>query len=400
MATNDPLANTKPAGATIELKNSGGKTYWFDPTTKELYEPETKFVMPWGGGMAPAQSYTNYNKIDPGGSLYNDITTANWSKVGQYLAPSISDYVSQTATLDASGSLRYPSDMVLDNSSDYVLFEFYDYTPPFGPTSGGSTGTTATILNQTLNDYNSSVTEDATKAEMQQILLYMPDDVQDAYRSNWEGKQFGSITAGVLAAAGKDGTAAKLKSLAETGLNAGNRLAVNAAAAAVSTLAKSITGDSISNQDVFASVGGVIRNPNVELLFQSMSLRTFDLTFRMSPYYEKETKIIEDIISLFKQAMLPSYKADKGVFGIKNSATDAAFIKVPKLCLVQYMRGADPHPHLPKYKLCAITDMNVNFTPDNNYSTFSGGGPVSYELKLNFMETKLVFSEDWSSSKV
>ena len=44
--------------------------------------------------------------------------------------------------------------------------------------------------------------------------------------------------------------------------------------------------------DVFASVGGVIRNPNVELLFQSMSLRTFDLTFRMSPYYQGETKII------------------------------------------------------------------------------------------------------------
>ena len=42
-----------------------------------------------------------------------------------------------------------------------------------------------------------------------------------------------------------------------------------------------------------------------------------------------------------------------------------------------------------------MTDVNVNYNTYNNYATFgNGGGPVSYELKLNFMETKLVFSED------
>ena len=42
-----------------------------------------------------------------------------------------------------------------------------------------------------------------------------------------------------------------------------------------------------------------------------------------------------------------------------------------------------------------MTDVNINYTPDNNYATFNqAGGPVSYELKLNFMETKLVFSEE------
>jgi hypothetical protein len=44
--------------------------------------------------------------------------------------------------------------------------------------------------------------------------------------------------------------------------------------------------------------------------------------------------------------------------------------------------------------MCAITDVQVNYTPDGNYATFNDGAPVAYELKLSFMETKLVFAED------
>ena len=384
----------KPKGADIVLKDSSGTEYYYNPTTNVLYSATTQYG---GGGSLFSTTYSPTSQ-----ELKNDILQANWSKVSSYFSKPLGAYNDQTATLNTSQSLRYPQDMLLNDTSDYVLFQFYDYNPPFGPNSQGNPNTTDPIsINLNLNEYNSSV-NDASPAEgFKQILLYMPDDIQDAYRSNWEGKKFGSITAGVLSAAGKDGTLDKLKNLAKTATDTTNRLAVNAAASAVSSLAKSITGDNITSGDVFASVGGVIRNPNVELLFQSMSLRTFDLTFRMSPYYQEETKIIEDIVKEFKRAMLPSYGAGpEGVFGIKNSAIGSSFIKVPKLCLVQYMRGSDPHPHLPQYKLCAITDMNVNFTPDNNYSTFSGGGPVSYELKLNFMETKLVFSEDWTASVV
>jgi len=385
---------TLPKTATIELKSSDGlTTYWFDTETKIVYEQgET------GNNnslLGPVFTETTYTQVND--TLKNNVIAANWSKVGQYIVSNPSAYQNLNVTLDSSTSLRYPKDMLLDSSSDYMLFQFFDYTPPFGSTAQG--GSAELSINLNLNAYNSSVTTNAVPSEgYKQILLYMPDDLQDAYRSNWEGKKFGSITAGVLASAGRAGTVEKLKQFATTAKDTGQRATVNAAAAAVSALAKSITGDNIGAEDVFASVGGVIRNPNVELLFQSMSLRTFDLTFRMSPYYQEETKIIEDIIKEFKRAMLPSYGAPNGVFDIQNSAVGSSFIAVPKLCQVQYMRGSDVHPHLPEYKLCAITDMNVNFTPDNNYSTFSGGGPVSYELKLNFMETKLVFADDFSTT--
>ena len=77
-----------------------------------------------------------------------------------------------------------------------------------------------------------------------------------------------------------------------------------------------------------------------------------------------------------------------------SAEMDAAFIKVPKLVQVSYMRGGQQHQMLPKYKLCALTDVSVGYTPDNNYATFANGGPVAYELKLNFLETKLIYSEE------
>ena len=126
-----------------------------------------------------------------------------------------------------------------------------------------------------------------------------------------------------------------------------------------------------------------------------MNLRTFDHSFKMSPYNKTDEQNIQKIIMEFKRAMLPSYSiGDTDVANGDSFAVDAAFIKVPKLVQVSYMRGGQQHKHLPKYKLCALTDVSINYTPDNNYATFSQGGPVAYELKLNFLETKLVYSEE------
>ena len=94
--------------------------------------------------------------------------------------------------------------------------------------------------------------------------------------------------------------------------------------------------------------------------------------------------------------MLPQYKLGEGVkvFGMENDALEGGFIQVPKICAVNFMRGSSRNIYLPRYKTCAITDVNVNYTPDNVYATFDRSSPVATEIKISFMETKLVFSED------
>ena len=301
------------------------------------------------------------------------------------------------ASVDAIGtSLRFPNDMLIDEGEDFVMFDFYDYRPPFKDKRYGGEG--EEVLNQTLAQYNASgyANEYFKDKKFKQILLYMPQDVTDTFAAKWEGKKFGALTTGVISAAGAGQRNKKLNDVVKAATEAFDRGGANAAAQIVTGLANKITGDTISTGDVFGGISGVARNPNVELLFQSMELRTFDLTFKMAPYDQTDVSNMNDIIKTFKKAMLPQYKLGEGVkvFGMENDALEGGFIQVPKVCAVNFMRGNMRNRFLPRYKMCAITDVNVNYTPDNVYATFDRSSPVATELKLSFMETKLVFSED------
>ena len=301
------------------------------------------------------------------------------------------------ASVDAVGtSLRFPNDMLIDEGEDFVMFDFYDYRPPFKDKR--YRGERREVLNETLTQYNASgyANEYFKDKKYKQILLYMPQDVQDAFAAKWEGKKFGAMTTGILAAAGKEGGVEKIKQGINTLDKAFKKGSVEAAASIVTGLAQKITGDSISAGDLFSSISGVVRNPNVEVLFQNSELRTFDLTFKMAPFDNQDALRIEAIIKIFKMAMLPQYKLSKDtkVFGQSNDALQAGFVQVPKVCAVNFMRGSSRNRFLPRYKMCAITDVNVNYTPDNVYATIDRNMPVATELKISFMETKLVFSED------
>ena len=303
-----------------------------------------------------------------------------------------------TAVNGAAGSVRYPHDMLIDEAEDFVMFDFYDYRPPFKDKKSLNDAGGESYANLTLGDYNATgfAGEYFKDKAYPQILLYMPQDIQDAFAAKWEGKKFGQITTGLLASAGQEGNIDKLKTAGKTLDATLKKSMVESAASIVTGLAQKITGDTISAGDLFCCISGVARNPNVEVLFQSMELRTFDLTFKMSPFDDQDALRIEAIIKIFKQAMLPQYNLGEGVsvFGRDNNALDAGFIQVPKVCAVNFMRGSNRNRFLPRYKMCAITDVNVNYTPDNVYATIDRNMPVATELKLSFMETKLVFSED------
>ena len=301
-----------------------------------------------------------------------------------------------------AGSVRFPHDMLVDQGEDFVMFDFYDYKPPFQNKKSVNDVGGESYANLTLGDYNATgyAGEYFKDKAYPQILMYMPQDIQDTFAAKWEGKKFGQITTGLISAAGQEGNINKLKKAGDTLDTALENSMVNAAAAIVTGLAKRITGDTITAGDLFGGISGVARNPNVEVLFQNMELRTFDLTFKMAPFDENDVQRMDAIIKIFKMAMLPQYNLGEGVevFDGKNEALDAGFIQVPKVCAVNFMRGSSRNHYLPRYKMCAITDVNVNYTPDNVYATFDStgglGSPVATELKISFMETKLVFSED------
>ena len=295
-----------------------------------------------------------------------------------------------------SGALRYPNKDINENG-DYVLFKFKKYQPPFGKNSSIKVNTEGGFDSKVI-DYNQSKEYKSAAAEgYKTIIMYMPEDVSTGFKANWGGKAFSNIGAGILKSAGAEGVDKKLETFGNQAGNAFNKLLPMAGSAALQKAITKITGDTISNNDIFGSISGAILNPNVELLFDSIDMRNFNLKFKLVPRNSEESGIINEICKTFKMCTLPS-KNPGEIFGFENSGTGASFIGVPNLCQVSFMRGPKEHQALPRYKMCAITSVDVNYTPDGAYATYSDndnpGQPVAIELSIGFQETKLVFAEE------
>lgn len=305
-------------------------------------------------------------------------------------------------------TLRYPKDKVYDAATDYVKFKFYRYLPPFR--KGGS----VTDINS-VDYYNTSGGQEYKAAEdLQEVLLYIPEDIQSEFATDWGDKSFTNVQKDLLRAGGNllSGTGTGITGIVDSFRNASGRLP----SALAQTLANSINalpggiGGNTDLNTVLGGTNGIVLNPNVELLFNGFGLRNFDLTYKFTPRSEPEAKEIRKIIHTFKKASLPAYNAkDTGnpsnilkQAGIPlmdpNLAATANnnYISVPDLVQVQYMKGKSLHPYLPKWKMCAITGVNVNYTPDGSYATYSDGSPVATSMTIGFAETKLVFGDEIS----
>ena len=289
-----------------------------------------------------------------------------------------------------NASLRYPADPPIDAYSDYVAFQFFKYSPPFKSVTYSSATTPQGSASGV--DYNQASMYSNDNSIGETIVMYMPPDISTGFRSNWSGKAMSNLTRGILRSAGGEGFD-KLNTLGKETGDAIARAPAMIGAMAIRKAVSKITGDSLSNNDVFGAISGSILNPNVELLFEGMDLRSFSLKYKLVPRNETERKNINAIVKSFKKAMLPSNTASV-VFGMDNNALKGGFIDVPSLCRVAFMKGSNEHPFLPRFKMCAITQVDVNYTPDGSYATYGDGQPVAIDLTLNFQETKMVFKED------
>jgi len=315
------------------------------------------------------------------------------------------------AITDTSTRLAYPKN-IFDSYTDYIKFDFYNYKGPFSGDGGGGTTDIDGITAQ-LQTYNQSNGKQYEKyKDVKTILMYMPEDISTGYQTDWTGKGFSNVAMNTLRTAGNglagDGGAV-ITSFVNSLTTAGSALPT-AAAQGIATGINAMGAGDVTTDDVLQGSLGVVLNPNTELMFQGFKLRSFGLKFKMSARNEDEAKEIGKIIGTFKKVSLPSFGPDPGGAadlgklgkaildsvtpgeGVETSNTN--YIGVPGLCQVSFMKGAKLHEHLPQYKVCAITEVSVNYTPDGTYATYEDGRPVAVELSLGFSETKLVYSNE------
>jgi hypothetical protein len=293
-----------------------------------------------------------------------------------------------TTNNSSSASLRYP-DNIASGDTDYVVFEFYEYNPPFGRGKGEAFGQGFTAQNG-YDLYNvSGDSSKATKSNLKSIVLYMPEDIQAQYGARWGGADFSTAAVALSRVTGTD------VSNIETAFGTGVGQLKSAIYKTILDQVNEFTNSSIGLDQFMGSISGTILNPNTEMLYQGATLRTFSLSFKMTPRSDNEAKKIKSICNTFKKAMLPTYGGQ--AFGQDLKAPN--LISVPNLCQVSYMKGSKLHGYLPVYKLCAINGVDVNYTGDGAYATYEDGSPVSTKLTVSFKETKLLFSNDIDTSE-
>jgi len=150
---------------------------------------------------------------------------------------------------------------------------------------------------------------------------------------------------------------------------------------ALSAEAVNIFGANVSVDSLLARQSGQIINPNLELLFSGVTLRTFRFSFKMTPRSTTERDQIKNIIRALKKNMAPTQTTD--------------FLTTPNLFQIKYMKGPNLHPFLYTFKTCFLKDMSVNYTGENVYATYHDGTPVSMTMDLTFQEREPIYAGDY-----
>jgi len=149
-------------------------------------------------------------------------------------------------------------------------------------------------------------------------------------------------------------------------------------------IASYFAGQAVGTNLVARTTGTVLNN-NLELLFNGPKLRTFRYSYRFTPRDDKEAKMVRRIIRFFKREMSPEV------------IQTGLFLATPNVFKLKYISRNDnnQNPFLNHIKLCALTDMSVNYTPDGTYMTYQDGSMTSYEVELQFSELEPIYKNDY-----
>ena len=229
------------------------------------------------------------------------------------------------------------------------------------------------------------------------INLPIPRNVTDS-----QGVQYGegslnpleafgvaTVNASITSTPSIDGIKRAFNKIAEAGgRTVSDELDQRAIAGAISGTAIGALGGNVDANQLIARASGQILNPNLELLFNGVGLRTFPLSFQFFPRNKQEGTVVMNIIRTLKLEMAPSRttKSENGVF-----------IKQPSIFQLTYKTGGKPHKFLNSFLPAVLSDMKVNYSASGTFSAFYDGTPTHMQVDLQFKELNPIFREDYDN---
>ena len=286
-------------------------------------------------------------------------------------------------------SLRYPVNEEIHNTTDYLKIDIVEYKP-VGERLVSSPGSRR---NEKRNGKNI----------LHSIILPIPPNIQDGNAVSYSDSSMNGLTA-ALAGGATDlmkGLAEVLsgnKTIGEVGGDLGKRIeqsgldlgtAQDLITKQLAAQAASVFGGNVSLAQLQARQEGNIFNPNMELLFNGPTLRSFRFSFKMTPRSQDESIAVRDIINTFKRSMAPKTMTT----GTGNS--QSLYLKTPDIFEIKYKKGGDDHPFLHTFKQCFLENMSVNYTGEGTYATYGDGTPISLVMNLSFKELEPIYDIDY-----
>jgi hypothetical protein len=163
---------------------------------------------------------------------------------------------------------------------------------------------------------------------------------------------------------------------------------IEAATAALAGKAINQLGANVSPAALITRATGQVLQSNLELLFSGVTLRAFPFSFDFTPRDAAEGEMVKQIIRILKMSMLPK--------GGAPGARNPLFINSPNLFQLEYKTGNKAHPFLNRFKVCALTDLQVNYTGSGAYATYGDGTPVHINVGMQFKEINPIYAEDYT----
>ena len=213
------------------------------------------------------------------------------------------------------------------------------------------------------------------------VSIYLPPNVQDSTSATYNDSKTG--VAGFLIASGaaalKEGgdAAAITKSIV-----AGTKgLLGDSAARAIGGVAELAGAEGV--EALTKKAFGNADNPYMEVLFDSMNLRTFTYNFNFAPKSQEEAYEVQRIIQLFRFHMAPELRP-----GVNR------YLGLPSQFDIHYMflsksGQTSENNFYNRIATCVLQTCDVNYTP-NGVKSFEDGGPTATTMSLTFKEIELL----------
>jgi len=214
------------------------------------------------------------------------------------------------------------------------------------------------------------------------IALHVPNQLAIRYGAGWSEEETFAMQALI------DGGAAGSRALAEAGKALVDKKGDQAAAAIIggaknlSPIAASVAMSKGPMGGALSALSGLAPNPMKEQIFKGMDFRSFTMEYQFAPRSQTESDNVNNIIRTFKYHMHPEFK----------DATNFLFL-YPSEFDIEYHHNGEENLNIHRHTSCVLTEMNINYTPLGNFSTFEGGRPTQINVSMSFKELTVLTKE-------